>query len=92
MRVMICKLDDPYEKYGKHNWFIKDYVIKTKDDLEDLMGFCGKHLYSEIYQIDVDDSPDLIKNAKACLSSSSPYSARDTIIRLFKMVKVLSNG
>ena len=82
MNVIIFKLDNPG---NAHEWWVKDFRIKALDDIEQLMGFCGEHLYAEIYHVDADDSLTLVNTVKDCLAIVQPQTAKDTIMRLFKL-------
>ena len=88
MKVILFKLDNPGNEY---EWWIKDVEIKTSKDIEQIMGFCSNHLYAEIYQVDENDVPALVDIVKSCLSAMITHSAKDTIMKLFEMVKLTCN-
>ena len=82
MKVILFKLDTPRDEYA---WFVKDIEIKSFEDLEKIMGFCGTFIYAEIYQIDQEDNPFLVRRVKELLLCY-PETSKDIIMRLFKMV------
>lgn len=84
MKVILFKLDTLGDKY---NWFFQDIEIKVLEDVEQIMGYCAKHIYTELYQIDKDDDPLLVKKVSEFLSKTYPETAKDTIIRLFKLIE-----
>ena len=84
MKVILFKLDAPGNKY---DWFVKDIEIHILADIEKLMGYCANHIYAELYQVDEDDDPAVVKEVKRCLLTWYPETAKDTIMRLFKLIK-----
>ena len=88
MDVILFKLDNPS---NKHEWWVKDIKVKTRVDIEQLLGFCGEHLYAEILHIDENDDLALVNIVKDILLGMPTETAKDTIMRLFK-AGVLCNG
>ena len=86
MRVVLFKLDNPG---NKHDWFIKDIEINVLKDIEKLVGYCAIHIYAEVYQVDKEDNPDLVKKVKECLSAYYPKTAKVTISLLFNYIEKL---
>lgn len=84
MKVIIFKLDIPG---WKDSWLVKDFTVKALDDIEQIVGFCANHIYAELYYIDENDDPLLVKKVSSCLAEWYPSTAKDTIIRLFKMLE-----
>jgi hypothetical protein len=84
MKVILFKLDAPG---NKHEWLFQDTEIKTLEDIEQVMGYCSNHIYVKLYQIDEDDDPSLVKEVNRILSIWYPRTAKDTIMRLFKLIE-----
>ena len=84
MKVILFKLDAPGNKY---EWLFRDIEIKTLEDIEQIIGYCSNHMYVELYQIEEDDDSSLVKEVSRILSIRYPRTAKDTIMRLFKLVE-----
>ena len=84
MKVILFKLDNPGNKY---EWFVKDIELKGLEDIEKIMGYCAIHIYAELYQIDKDDDPVVVKRVRECLSNWYPETAKDIIMLLFRVIE-----
>ena len=84
MKVVLFKLDIPGNKY---DWLFRDIEIKILEDIEQIEGYCAKHMYVELYQIDEDDDPAIVEKVKELISALYPETAKDIIMMLFKYFK-----
>jgi len=85
MKVILFKLDNPGNEY---EWWVKDVVIKKPHDMEQIMGVCNARSYAEIYDIDKDDDPVLVKKVKEYLSANHSWKERDIISWFFILISM----
>jgi hypothetical protein len=74
MRAVLYKLDSADE------WVKVDAEIHNSDDFVNFfVGFCGKHIYAEVYSVAEDDDPHLVEMVKTFFSQNYATPARDMI-------------
>lgn len=88
MKCLLVKMDYTFRK---SDWWMKDFESR---DLNDFMMQCGaviaEKVYAEIYDVDEQDDPEIVKKAREILKSLYPLPAHEAIRFLFKLTVLIS--